>query len=200
MPESLQSLIQDYPLIKQYWPAMPAVLAVLLVLLAYLRKPLHHWRQERQIARAIRRLGARTMKNIHLPDGMGTEVVIDYLLLTRDAILVVDVNRFNGLIFGGKHTDEWTQVINKCSYRFPNPDHYLQQQTGAVRILVPKTRVEGIHLFTHDAEFPRDKPPSVLQLKDIRNKPRRPKPKDIPKELRAAWKVLNDHVSTRRKG
>jgi len=192
MPDSLQALLQDYPLIREYWFVIPVAIASLIVIL---RKPLHQWRQERQIARAIKQLGARAMKNVHLEDGMGGEVTIDYLLLTRDAILVVGVNRFSGLIFGGEKTDQWTQVINKCSYRFPNPDHYLQQQVGAVSILVPKARVEGIHLFTHDAEFPRDKPPSVLQMKDVRKKPRRPKPKDIPKELRAAWKVLNDHVS-----
>lgn len=197
MYDSLQTLLQDYPLIREYWFVIPVAIACLLVIL---RTPLHNWRQERQIARAIKRLGARTMKNVHLPDGMGGEVIIEYLLLTRDAILIVDVNRFSGLIFGGDNTDQWTQVINKCSYRFPNPGHYLQQQVGAVRIVIPKARIEGLHLFTHDAEFPRDKPPGVLQIKDVRKRPRRPKPRDIPKQLRAAWKVLNDHVSKGRKG
>jgi hypothetical protein len=196
MPDSIQTLLQDYPLIGEYWFVIPIAIAGLLV---SLRTPLHHWRQDRQIARAIKRLGAKAMKNVHIPDGIGAEVVIEYLLLTREAILVVDVNRFSGLIFGGEQTDQWTQVINKCSYRFPNPDHYLQQQIGAIRTLLPKTRVDGIHLFTHDAEFPKDKPPGVLQLKDIRKEPRRPKLKDIPKELRSAWEKLNDHVSTGRK-
>ena len=196
MSDFLTTLLQDYPLIAEYWFIIPAAIAGLLV---SLRTPLHHWWQNRQIAGAIRRLGAKTMKNVHLPDGMGAEVVIEYLLLTRDAILVVDVNRFSGLIFGGEQTDQWTQVINKCSYRFPNPDHYLQQQIGAIRILLPKTRIDGIHLFTRDAEFPRDKPPGVLQLKDVRKKPRQPGLKDIPKELRAAWKELNEYVSKKQK-
>ena len=196
MSDFLTTLLQDYPLMGEYWFLIPAVIAGLLVML---REPLHRWWQNRQIAGAIRRLGAKTMKNVHLPDGMGAEVVIEYLLLTRDAILVVDVNRFGGFIFGGEQTDQWTQVINKCSYRFPNPDHYLQQQIGAIRILVPKTRVDGIHLFTRDAEFPRDKPPGVLQLKDVRKKPRRPRLKDIPKDLRAAWKELNEYVSKKQK-
>jgi hypothetical protein len=182
--------MEPYHLNEQHlWLALE-VLAVLTVLLLLFRKPLQHWRQERQIRRALKRLGARGLHNIRLPDGLGSEIMIDNLLLATDAILVVDVKRFDGLIFGGSKTDIWTQVINKRSYRFPNPDQQLQLQVAAVRTIVPRVPVRGLHLFTHKSKFPKGKPPSVLQLADIRKQPRRPRLKDIPAELRSAWDEL----------
>jgi hypothetical protein len=190
MPDSLQALLQHASLSEPLLLAVPAALIGLPVLFYLFRNPLRRWRQERQIAWAIRRLGARALHDIRLPDGMGGEVVIDHLLLAADAILIIGVKRFEGMIFGSGHTDEWTQVINTRSYRFTNPDEYLQRQIGAVRVLVPKVAVKGLHLFTHHAVFPRHKPPNVLLLEDIRQQPRRPRLKEIPGELRSAWEAL----------
>lgn len=195
MPESLQTLL-PYPLsTEQFLLILLAVIAGMGLLLAALRRPLRHWRQERQIARAVKRMGVRGLGRVRLPDGLGGEVLIDNLLLATDAILVVDVKRFEGLIFGGEKTDEWTQVINTRSYRFPNPDAYMQLQVNAVQAVVPKAPVRGVHLFTHDARFPKGKPASVLLLEELDRKARRPKMKDIPKDLRAAWGQVAAAVS-----
>jgi hypothetical protein len=132
------------------------------------------------------------MENIRLADGMGGEVTIEHLVLGRDAILVVGVMRFEGLIFGSPHTDQWTQVINRRSYKFDNPDYYLQRQINAVRLIAPDVRVSGWHLFGRSAKFPRDKPDNVLQLGNIRSLPKRPQRGDIPKKLCAAWEQLVD--------
>lgn len=190
MPDSILALMERYQVNEQQlWLALLAV-GVLAGLLFLIRKPLHHWQQEHQLRRALRRLGARSLHNISLPDGLGGEIVIDHLLLARDAILVVDVKRFDGLIFGSSKTDMWTQVINKRSYRFPNPDRLLQVQVTAVRTLLPGTPVKGLHLFSQTAKFPKGRPPSVLQLADIRKQPHRPGRKDIPAELHKAWEKL----------
>lgn len=190
MPESILALMERYQIAEQHlWLALITG-AVLVVLLFLFRKPLRNWHQEHQIRRALKRLGVSGLHNIRLPDGLGGEVIIDNLLLATDAILVVDVKRFDGMIFGSDKTDIWTQVINKRSYRFPNPDQHLQIQIGAVRTILPQAPVRGLHLFTHNARFPKGKPPSVLLLDDVHRQPRRPKPKDIPGNLRSAWEEL----------
>ncbi len=120
------------------------VIGVPVLLVVFRTPPLRRWREERQFRSAMKRLGARVMRNVRLPDGMGGETVIDYLLLTTEAIRVVGVLRFPGLIFGGKRIDQWTQLINKRSYKFPNPDHYLQQQISAVRLIIPVAKVTGL--------------------------------------------------------
>jgi hypothetical protein len=163
-------------------------LAALLTLAHLLRKPLSYWRETRQITRTAKRLGARLLREITLPDGMGGKIRIDFLALSTDAILVIGVKRYDGMIFGSAQTDEWTQTLNSRSYKFPNPDTYLAQQVTAVRGIVPKTPVRGLHLFTDSAAFPWDKPPNVLQSKDLRNSgAKRPRMKEIPRELRTAW-------------
>lgn len=198
MPNSLQDLIQNLSPAGLRWSAAIASLAGVLVLFFLFRIPLRRWRQEREIARAVKRLGAQVLHNVHLPDSMGGEVMIEHLVLATDAIVLVGVKRYEGLIFGAGHTEQWTQVINSRSYRFANPDDYLKQQISAVRTLVPRVPVRGLHLFTHNAVFPKDLPPSVLLLEDIRKHPTRPKMKDIPGELRAAWSVLRDSLSSGR--
>ncbi|MEN8206092.1 MAG: nuclease-related domain-containing protein [Pseudomonadota bacterium] len=173
------------------WLTGLLVLAVLLILTYLFRNSLRYWREGHQITRAVKRLGARMLRDVILPDGMGGDISIDFLVLSPDVILVIGIKRYDGMIFGGAQTDEWTQTINSRSYKFPNPDYYLLQQVSAVRRIVPKTPTRGLHLFTDNAVFPWDKPSNVLQVKDLRSSStRRPRPKDIPEELRAAWTQL----------
>jgi hypothetical protein len=190
MSDSFHPLLQELIHNEELLAAALLGIVAVLVLLFLFRARLKNWRQERKIGKVIRRLGVRSMKNIRLPDGTGGEVTIEHLLLGRDAIHVVGVMRFEGLIFGSSHTDQWTQVINRHSYKFDNPDNYLQRQIDAIRLIAPGVAVSGWHLFGHSAEFPKDKPDNVLQPGDIRSLPRRPRRREIPKQLRAAWKQL----------
>jgi hypothetical protein len=166
------------------------LLAIVLILLYLFRDSLHYWRESRNINRVAKRLGARMLRDVRLPDGMGGEIGIDFLVLAADAILVIGVKRYDGLIYGSTRIDEWTQSIRRRSYKFPNPDTYLLQQIGAVRMIVPKTPVRGLHLFSDSAVFPKDKPSNVLQAQDLRGSFPRPRLKDIPAELQAAWTQL----------
>ena len=198
MPESFHKLLQTLPLTTEQLYLLLGTIAGVAALFYTFREPLYNMREERRLRRTIKRLGARTLRDIRLPDGMGGEVAIDFLLLARDALLVVGVKRFSGMIFGGPQTDQWTQVINRCSYKFPNPDHYLQRQVEAVRLRVPGVSVNGIHLFTHGARFPKGQPDNVLLPRDIRQKP--PRLKKIPKPLRKAWEELRAGLSGQRTG
>jgi hypothetical protein len=166
-------------------------LATLVVLAYLLRIPLRSWQEKRRIRRAVKRLGARVMRDVNLPDGMGGAINIDYLVLAADAIRVIGVKRYDGMIFGSANTDEWTQTLNSRSYRFPNPDIYLAQQLGAVRSIIAKVPVKGLHLFTDSAMFPWDKPDNVLQTRDLLRKDiTSPSLKDIPADLNSAWLQL----------
>lgn len=195
MTEFLQNLMQTLALSTEQLYAVLAVPGAVVVLAVLFRRQLGNWREQRQVARMIRRLGARNLHNLQLPDGMGGEVTVEHLLLARDALLVVGVKRFSGLIFGGPQTDQWTQVINRVSYKFPNPDGYLQRQVNAVHMLAPGATVTGLHLFTHGASFPRDKPDNVMSTREIRQLPKRMKYRDIPKGMRMAWEKLVDSIA-----
>ena len=190
MLDSLHPLLHELLSNNNLLAAVLVTVIVLPVLLFLFHTRLKNWRQEHNIRKVIRRLGVRSLKNIHLPDGMGGEVTIAHLLLGHDAILVIGVMRFEGLIFGSPHTDQWTQVLNRRSYKFVNPDHYMQRQINAVRLIVPGARVSGWHLFGHGSTFPKDKPDNVLQPGDVQSLPKRPRRGNIPKQLLASWEQL----------
>ena len=189
MPESLPELLQGLAHNSEVQATLLVAGVALLGLLFLLRARLRHWRRERNTRKIIHRLGARVINNIRLPDGTGGEVTIEHLLLARDGIIIIGIMRFDGLIFGGRLTDEWTQVLGRRSYKFDNPNHYLQRQINAINQVVPGTPVSGRHLFT-SAKFPRDKPDSVILLGDLKTLPKRPQHGDIPKPLRIAWEQL----------
>ena len=188
--EFLQAIINNSELQATLLVVAVAVAGLIYVLRTHVRR----WRSERKVKKVVHRLGARHIENIRLPDGTGGEVIIDHLLLGRDALLIVGIMRFDGAIFGGRLTDQWTQVIGRRSFKFDNPNHYLQRQINAISQVVPGTPVRGWHLFPN-AKFPKDKPDSVLLLGDLKTLPARPRRGDIPKELRAAWKQVLDTVS-----
>ena len=190
MTELFQSLLQKTSLDTTQLYILLGTLVTPVAMVIVFRKQLGEWLEERHVKRMIRRLGARRLRNLHLQDGMGGEVSIDYLLLTRNGLLVIGVKRFSGLIFGGPQTDQWTQVINRVSYKFPNPDEYLHRQINAVRMLAPDATISGVHLFTHRAEFPKGKPDNVMSTREIRQLPKRPVQRDIPRTLRTAWEQL----------
>lgn len=170
------------------------IAAIFLILVYLFRRSLNNWREGRRIARAAGRLGARMLRNVRLPDGMGEEIGIDFLALAADAILVIGVKRYDGFIFGSAQTDEWTQNLHNHSYKFPNPDVCLQRQVGAVKILVPGIPVRGVHLFADSAVFPRDKPANVLQVSDLCGI-RCPAVQEIPTQLQTAWAGLTHELA-----
>jgi hypothetical protein len=166
-------------------------LATLVLIASLLPVPLRAWWERRHIRRAVKGIGAGVMRDVNLPDGMGGVINIDFLVLAADAIRVISVKRYDGMIFGSANIDEWTQTVNSRSYRFPNPDVYLAQQLSAVRSIAGKVPVEGLHLFSDSATFPWDKPDNVLQVKDLTGKDMpRPRLKDIPADLNSAWEQL----------
>jgi hypothetical protein len=191
LPNWIEGFIRDEPQL-----VIGLLILVTLGILVYLLSiPLRAWQEKRRIRCAVKRIGARIMRDVNLPDGMGGTINIDFLVLSIDAILVIGMKLYDGMIFGSANTDEWTQTINSRSYRFPNPDVYLARQLGAVRSIVPKLPLKGLHLFTDTATFPWDKPENVLQVKDLLNRNiSRPRLEDIPADLRTAWTQLSKCV------
>jgi hypothetical protein len=87
----------------------------------YFWRQLQKSRHERQIHRMLESLGVKYLHDIILPDGIEGYTYIDYLLLTPNGIVVLDINFSEGHIFGGESVDQWTQVVNNKTYKFNNP-------------------------------------------------------------------------------
>jgi hypothetical protein len=123
-------------------------------------------------------IGVSYIKDIILPDGIEGYTYIDYLLLTPKGIVVLDINLSQGHIFGGESVDEWTQVVNKKTYKFRNPLYDNQTKCQAVRWNIVNNISENTNAnenlethgwiaFSSAGNFPKGIPDNISMIKDL---------------------------------
>lgn len=142
-----------------------AVAAVALVILLFIHA--RRSRARRLIESTIASIAYDKLKNVLLPNGMGGQIHLHYLLLTERGLLVIDLMDAPGAIFGGDQMTDWTVIGKKRRYTFPNPQHALYDRMAAVRSLAGDVPVEGRIVFLLRSEFPKGKPRYVIRLDDL---------------------------------
>ncbi len=147
------------------WPVAGGVILGILGLCVHLL--LRAYRTRRAIDVAIASIAYEMLKDVLIPNGMGGQIHVHYLLLTQRGVLVADVLDLPGAIFGGDQMIEWTAIGTKRRYTFANPQHALYDRMAAVRLLTGDVPVEGRLLFTVHSEFPKGKPRDVLRIDDL---------------------------------
>lgn len=171
-------------------------IAVLLVVIAVMlqwpviRKIL----SEQKLIRVINRFGRESMHDIMLPDSLEGSTYIEHLVLTEDAIVVLYLKRYPGVIFAGEQIDEWTQVLNNHSYRFPNPLRQLDMDVMAINNLVTNGEVKGLVVFTDGSEFPKGKPDNVILFSELETSQKDFKAEELSPLLHTEWKKLQEQT------
>lgn len=146
-----------------------ATLAVI-ALLVYLRRR----RRGSSIRQALSRIAVEQIEDVVVPDGMGGEIHIEHLLLTTRGIVIINVKRYDGIIFAGDRMDQWTAMGPQGRSTFPNPLGSLYDRVAAVRQLVRDVDVAGFVLFPAQADFSKGRPDEVLlpdELLEVYAKP-----------------------------
>lgn len=172
---------------QSLWLFIAVALLTSLLLLFFVRKKLGVVLKQRQIRRAVKRLGPKVHQSLMVPDGIDGVVAADYVVLTHKGILLITLNWFDGNIFGGKDTDQWTQVLRGGSHRFTNPLHEIHLLCATVKSLVPAIPVSGIVLFAGDCTFPKDKPEGACLLSDL---PKQRRKQVVPSSYELTWDLL----------
>jgi hypothetical protein len=161
----LQALKQEFINFYQTHPewALGGVFALMMVLvLMYVWiRHLSRTKHARGARRQIKHAAVDMIKDVILPDGVNDNVFISYLALSNKGILVVNVQNYPGILFGGEKIDLWTQVYNHKSYKFDNPIRYHDMCVQAVKLLAPEVPVIGRVLFTDAGDFPKGIPDGV---------------------------------------
>jgi Nuclease-related domain len=144
------------------WAAAALVLLLLAALLGI------RWYRERARRRSLlarlQRISQDVVHQVLIPDGMGGHFHIDHLLLTPRAILVLDVRRVNGVIFGGDQMSDWTVMARDRRFTFDNPQPALYDRVAAVKAIAGDAPVEGRLLFSSDGKFAKGSPKWVVTL------------------------------------
>lgn len=116
---------------------------------------------------SLRRFKKDEVQSIIIPDGIGGLIEVERLVLLEQGLLVIECYPMNGHLFGSEHIDQWTQIIDGRSFKFPNPAHHIQNVKHAIQLLVPKMPIYSRIVFTADGDFPKGIPEGVSLLKTL---------------------------------
>jgi hypothetical protein len=144
---------------------LPFVITLLaLIIIAFinaskLRFAVMSWRKHR----LLNSIGIQQERNLIYSDKLDGNFKVDRLILLKDSILLVSLKQYSGNIYCSEKIAEWTQVIDKKSYKFHNPLFELENQTTALQMIVPGITIKGALFFDQTATFPKGHPANVLQ-------------------------------------
>lgn len=160
MPLPEQIPLWAYPLV-----ALVAVAA----LIVWLTRLYAAHRARRAVESTISGIAYEMLRNVLIPNGMGGQIHVNYLLLTQRGVLVADLLDHSGAVFGGDQMDEWTVIGKKRRSTFLNPQHALYDRMAAVRLLTSESpvAVEGRLVFTARSEFPKGKPRHAIRIDEL---------------------------------
>jgi len=150
-----------------FWAIPVAIVAAAGALIVWLYMLFRVYRYRKDNEAAITSVAYEMLKNVLIPNGMGGQIHVHYLLLTQRGLLVADLLDRPGAIFGGDQMLEWTAIGKKQRYTFANPQHALYDRMAAVRLLTGEVPVEGRLLFTLKSDFPKGRPRNVLRIDDL---------------------------------
>ena len=147
-----------------------AILGLLVVLLGYGLIWLYRWaakdRYLRKVNRMVRKISSDYFKDISLDLGGDQYAFFDYLLLSQQGIVALEIKNFSGHIYGAHGINEWTQIIERKSYKFSNPFFDLEQKIDLLKQVVPDQEINGIIIFTEQADFPKGRPDNVMRVSE----------------------------------
>jgi len=101
---------------------------------------------------------------VRLEDGT---TQIDYVLVSRFGIFVIETKDYKGWIFAGPRDRYWTQVLYRAKFRFQNPLRQNHRHVRAIQELLdflPPDVVRPVVVFTGDAEFKTNIPEGVFTV------------------------------------
>lgn len=142
---------------------MLAVLGLLLVWLAYR----FFVNRAGNLERALSEISFDRLQDLVIPKADEGEIVVDYVLLTSQGLLILDIKNVEGTVFGGDKMQDWTVMAEERRYTFPNPQPALYDRIAAVRQIVRQVPVAGRILFSDDAAFTKGVPAMVCNLKQL---------------------------------
>jgi len=117
--------------------------------------------------RAVAGISFDRIDGLVIPSADEGEILVDYLLLTSQGLLIIEVKDVQGTVFGGDKLQDWTVINDERRYTFSNPQPALYDRIAAVRQIVREVPVAGRILFLDGAEFAKGTPGLVCSLAQL---------------------------------
>ena len=148
------------PLIAELVLGTAVTLGVILAVMAWRRRPGH-------LERVFRDIAHEALEHAVIPDGLGGLIHLDWVLLTSDGLMVLEVKPFDGTIFCGEQLERWSWMQGGQRNEFDNPLARLRERIASVHTLVPDVPVSGCVLFIGRVTFPYGQADSILTLEQL---------------------------------
>ena len=116
---------------------------------------------------ALAEISFDRIEGLIIPSADEGEILIDYLLLTSQGLLILEVKDVQGTLFGGDKLQDWTVITNERRFTFSNPQPALFDRVAAVKQIVREVPVAGRILFLDGAEFTKGTPSLVSNLTQL---------------------------------
>jgi len=116
---------------------------------------------------ALAEISFDRIEGLVIPSADEGEILVDYLLLTSQGLLILDLKDVQGTVFGGDKLQDWTVINDDRRYTFSNPQPALYDRIAAVRQIVRQVPVAGRILFMDGAEFTKGTPGLVSDLTQL---------------------------------
>ena len=120
------------------------------------------YRERRLRAARISGVSVDLVRDVLVPDGGGGTLHLDYLLLTPQGLIILDLRDITGNVFGSDAMTEWTVMDEARRFTFANPQNGLYDRIAAVKAIFgdagAQVPVEGRVVFTCRASFPKGLP------------------------------------------
>jgi len=107
------------------------------------------------------------IEGLVIPSADEGEILVDYLLLTSQGLLVLEVKDMQGTLFGSDKSQDWTVITDERRFTISNPQPALYDRIAAVRKIVRDVPVAGRILFLDGAEFTKGTPSLVSNLTQL---------------------------------
>jgi hypothetical protein len=103
------------------------------------------------------------IKNVTLPAGGGSSTRIDYIIVSRYGLFVIETKNMKGLISGGENQKVWMQQTYKSRHKFQNPLHQNHERTKILqaRLGLESDKVFSIVVFIGNTVFATRMPDNV---------------------------------------
>ena len=127
-------------------------------------------RARRAIDNVISSVAFDEMRNVLLPTGSGDQIHINYLLLTQNGLLALDLFDVHGMVFAGEKMQQWSIFGPKRHFMISNPLPMLYDRVAVLRQFAgDAVPVEGRIVFSMRGKFPNGRPESVIRLDELQD-------------------------------
>lgn len=123
--------------------------------------------QDRSLSGILDRIAFDRIEKLVIPNVDEGEIQIDFLILTAQGLLIIDVKNVKGAVFGSDKMQEWTVIGDDHRFTFNNPQPALHDRIAAVRQIVRQVPVEGRIVFLDGATFTKGIPDLVANLDEL---------------------------------